>query len=159
MKHNTNIKKHITMLCIAKNGRHCQKADYNRNGCRNQRCHPKIFSFPKEKEYHRCNGNDIKYRNIPPIHKHPPSAKSFSYSCQVHHTWKAYTKQSFYRLARYFSATKKHWAFFIQRKTQCFANHFNLFPAILPADFPQTVVPLRSVLPFPTNPDVFSRYG
>ena len=46
MKHNTNTKKHITMLCIAKNGRHCQKADYNRNGCRNQRCHPKIFSFP-----------------------------------------------------------------------------------------------------------------
>ena len=86
MEHDTNTKKHITMLCIAKNGRHCQKADYNRNGCRNQRCHPKIFSFPKEKEYYRYNGNDTKYRDIPPVHKHPPSAKSFSYSCQVHHT-------------------------------------------------------------------------
>ena len=72
MEHDTNAQKHIAMFRVTKDRRHCQKTDYNRYDCSNQGCHPKIFSFPKEKEYHRCNGNDIKYRDIPPIHKHPP---------------------------------------------------------------------------------------
>ena len=53
---------HTAMLCVTENRWHCKKADYNRNDCGSQWCHPKIFSFPKEKEDHRYNGNDTKYR-------------------------------------------------------------------------------------------------
>ena len=62
MEHNTNAKKHTAMLCVTENRWHCKKADCNRNDCGSQWCYPKIFSFPKEKEDHRYNGNDTKYR-------------------------------------------------------------------------------------------------
>lgn len=158
MEHDTNAKKHIAMFCVTENGRHCKRLIATDTPVEIKGAIQRYFLFQKKKKITDATGmiqnTEIfhQFINIPLPQK--PFFLFLFISSYLKNTYKAIFSQSCPTLFR----NKKALGILCPKKAQCLII-FILFPAILPVVFPQTAVPLVSVLPFPANPDVSALYG